>query len=98
MEKGAAGAMRTPAVPRRSPTFPYASAPSSRLTHERMVQERVNDDGHADNAWHNPKRPLREFFPQRQTLSVVDVKSGQQQDIGKPHSCEMMPDPTVPVV
>jgi hypothetical protein len=69
---------------------------SCALTHEWMSQECVDDDGRADRAWEEPKRPFGEFFPQRQTLSVVDIKGDQQQDVGKAHSGDMLPDPTMP--
>src|SRR5262249_5177512 len=64
--------------------------------YDRMPKERPGDDRYSDRGRHQPVGDRRKLLPERQALSVVHVKGGQQQDIGQPHSADVHAGPPGP--
>jgi len=55
--------------------------------------QRPTDAGHSDYAGNNPISPNRQITPEREVLAVINIKRGEQQDVGTPHPHDMDEDP-----
>jgi hypothetical protein len=54
-----------------------------------MAKHRAKDERYAWNSWNNPECYLRELFPERQVLAVIDIEGSQHQDIRSAHAADV---------
>src|ERR1044072_8990228 len=61
-----------------------------------MPKKRTYDERYAECARCRPVHEMRQFLPERQLLSVIDVESNKYQDIRQAHPRDVEPNPVSP--